>query len=94
MPADVIGADRDAWTRVVDLRKRLSEEDQLVVELRVARAFSWKDIARITLGPARDDAEVVEREAARLRKRFELAKQQLRAWAKTEGLLPDGGDSG
>jgi hypothetical protein len=35
-------------------------------------------------------AEVVRREAARLRKRFQLVKERLREMARAEGLLGDG----
>ena len=39
----------------------------------------------------RDDAspEATKREAARLRKRFQLVKEKLKALAKSEGILPD-----
>jgi RNA polymerase sigma-70 factor, ECF subfamily len=79
----------DVQDGVARLRKRLSDDDQVMVELRVARGFSWKEVARITLGVERDELSAVEREAARLRKRFELVKRQLRSWAESEGLLPD-----
>jgi RNA polymerase sigma-70 factor (ECF subfamily) len=86
----------DVREGVARLRARLSDEDQLLLELRVGRRFSWKDIARITLGGPEDVQHAqdvppaeLEREAARLRKRFELVKKQLRSWAEREGLVPD-----
>jgi RNA polymerase sigma-70 factor (ECF subfamily) len=72
------------------LRERLSAEDQLLLELRINQRFSWKDIARITLGEVEQPAPAnVDREAARLRKRFELVKKRLRTLAEAEGLLSD-----
>jgi hypothetical protein len=46
--------------------------------LRVDRDLDWRDIAHIFLGAEARDAELA-RHAAVLRKRFERAKQRLRA---------------
>jgi RNA polymerase sigma-70 factor, ECF subfamily len=77
-------------TRLEALRDALPEEDRMLLVLRVDRQLPWSDLARI-LGDAegRDlrDAEALTREAARLRKRFQLIKEQLHDLAKKEGLI-------
>jgi RNA polymerase sigma-70 factor, ECF subfamily len=80
----------DVKTRVRELRSRLPEEDQLLIELRTALRFGWRDIARILLGSeSAPTGEIVDREAARLRKRFQLATHRLRELAIEEGILRD-----
>jgi RNA polymerase sigma-70 factor (ECF subfamily) len=73
-------------TRMAALRERLSEEDQQVLLLRVNRKLEWREIAQVMLGCDADEP-MLTRETARLRKRFQLAKQQLRGFAEAEGLL-------
>jgi hypothetical protein len=51
--------------------------------LRIDRDLAWRDIAKI-LG-AEDDA--LDREAARLRKRFQFVKERLHALGKARGLI-------
>lgn len=70
-------------TRFQRLRDELPEEDRTVLVLRVDRDLAWRDIA-VVLG-AEDTA--IEREAARLRKRFQLVKDRLRALGKARGLV-------
>jgi RNA polymerase sigma-70 factor (ECF subfamily) len=74
--------------RLRDLRRRLGERDELMLLLRVDRGLSWREIARVFVpcGPNAEDLEI-EREAARLRQRFQVLKQRLRQWAEAEGLL-------
>jgi RNA polymerase sigma-70 factor (ECF subfamily) len=74
---------RDAFAR---LRSALSPEDRDLLVLRVDRALPWRDLALLFLG---DDAsaDALTREAARLRKRFQLVKQQLAREAAACGLL-------
>lgn len=74
--------------RMRQLRQRLHEQDELILLLRVDRGLSWREIACVFLpsdGMADDAAR--EREAARLRQRFQAIKQALRRWAEEEGLL-------
>lgn len=74
--------------RMRQLRQRLHEQDELILLLRVDRGLSWREIACVFLpseGMANDPAR--EREAARLRQRFQGIKQTLRQWAEEEGLL-------
>jgi RNA polymerase sigma-70 factor (ECF subfamily) len=76
-------------TRLQALRDSLPEEDQTLLVLRVNRSLSWNDLARIlteTEGQAPLDDTTLVREAARLRKRFQLVKDRLRELAKREGL--------
>ncbi|MEQ8278394.1 MAG: sigma factor [Deltaproteobacteria bacterium] len=61
---------KDAYRR---LREQLDPEDQEMLILRVDRALSWLEVARI-LGAGEDDEK---RRAAALRKRFERVKLQL-----------------
>jgi RNA polymerase sigma-70 factor, ECF subfamily len=65
------------------LRDELPEEDRAVLVLRVDRDLAWRDIA-VVLGA---EEEAIEREAARLRKRFQLTKDRLRALGKARGLV-------
>jgi RNA polymerase sigma-70 factor, ECF subfamily len=58
--------------------------------LRIDRGLSWSDLARVLHEGEEDaalDDEALAREAARLRKRFQLVKDKLREMAKKEGLL-------
>jgi RNA polymerase sigma-70 factor (ECF subfamily) len=79
-------------TRMAALRESLPREDQELLVLRVDRKLAWRDLARVLLhagdGSSPDD-EVLEREAARLRKRFQLLKEQLYELGRREGLISD-----
>lgn len=74
--------------KVRALRERLSEEDQTLVILHIDRALPWNDIAVVMheSGTALT-AEALARESARLRKRFERVKAELKSMAIEEGLL-------
>jgi len=74
--------------RVRALREQLSDEDQLLLILFIDRALPWREIAMVM--HARGDeleAEELERETARLRKRFSRVKSELRELAANEGLI-------
>ena len=77
-------------TRLQALRDALPEADRMLLVLRVDRGLSWNDLARV-LHEGEEDAQLddaaLTREAARLRKRFQLVKDKLREMAKKEGLL-------
>jgi RNA polymerase sigma-70 factor (ECF subfamily) len=66
----------------------LPPEDRELLVLRVARSLPWRDVA-IVLSPAslRDDEHALHQECARLRKRFQLLRERLRALGKERGLL-------
>jgi RNA polymerase sigma-70 factor (ECF subfamily) len=79
-----------ARSAIARLRDQLPEEDQAVLILRIHRDLSWTDIARImTEESESSDAELASErlaaEAARLRKRFQLAKDKMRRLAAEEG---------
>ena len=80
-------------TRITALRDALSEEDRMLLVLRVDRGLAWSDIARALGGEVDSDedadATTVAKDAARLRKRYQAVKDRLRAAARREGLLPD-----
>jgi RNA polymerase sigma-70 factor (ECF subfamily) len=68
------------------LRDALDPDDHALLVLRLDRKMAWKDIAR-ALADSGDGESDVDRRAAALRKRFERAKDQLRALATARGLL-------
>jgi len=70
------------------LRDELSVDDRALLILRVDRDLQWEEIARAFLSDDGATAERVQREAARLRKRFQLIKKRLADRAREEGLLP------
>lgn len=67
------------------LRDHLPEEDQLVLVLRVDKGMEWRDVAMAMADQDLDDASLA-REAARLRKRLQLATARLRELAVERGL--------
>jgi RNA polymerase sigma-70 factor (ECF subfamily) len=70
------------------LRRELPEEDQMLLVLRVDRDLPWDDLARIFLDEKREPSpEGLKREAARLRKRFQLVKERLRTLGQERGLI-------
>jgi RNA polymerase sigma-70 factor, ECF subfamily len=73
---------------VTAIRESLPEEDRALLVLRVDRAMSWNDIARV-FSPEDDSSETIARVGARLRKRFQLVKDEIRARAREAGLLQD-----
>jgi RNA polymerase sigma-70 factor (ECF subfamily) len=74
--------------KVRALRERLPEEDQTLLILHVDRALPWNDIAMVMQEHGRElSAEALARESARLRKRFERVKAELKAMAIDEGLI-------
>jgi RNA polymerase sigma-70 factor (ECF subfamily) len=76
-------------TRARELRETLPEDDQELLVLRLERQMSFHDIARVLC--ERDDVTNGElaRESARLRKRFQLAKERLAALFREAGLIRD-----
>lgn len=78
--------------RFAELRDALPDEDRALLVLRVDKDLAWTDIARVMLGErggegaARDEA-ALKREAARLRKRFQLVKERLLEEGRRAGLV-------
>jgi RNA polymerase sigma-70 factor (ECF subfamily) len=80
----------DVKDRFAAIREALDPEDRALLVLRVDREMSWNDIARV-LAPeesATDDG--LTRAAARVRKRFQAVKEEIRERARAAGLLPEG----
>jgi RNA polymerase sigma-70 factor (ECF subfamily) len=75
------------------LREKLDPDDQMLLILRVDRQLPWRDLALVmSTGDdptaATPASAELDREAARLRKRFERVKDELKRLAKEAGLLP------
>lgn len=76
--------------RVRALRAQLAPEDRMLLLLFVDRQLPWSEVAHVLYeGPDLLEGPQLAREAARLRKRFERLKVELRALAIREGLLPE-----
>lgn len=73
----------DRWRA---LRSELAPEDRALLVLRIDRDLAWHDIAQIMRSDSPEDAGAVTREAARLRQRFGVLKDQLRVRARAAGL--------
>lgn len=68
---------------LVTLRSELKIEDRTLLILRLDRDLSWDDIAlAFAEDPDKCDEDEIKREAARLRKRFQLVRQRLVRRAK------------
>ena len=85
------GARTEARSRIAQLRESLPVEDQTLLILRVNRKLEWREIAQIMLRDGETPGEEkLAKEAVRLRKRYQLAKDKLRQMAVEQGLV--GGD--
>jgi RNA polymerase sigma-70 factor (ECF subfamily) len=75
-------------SRMQEIRRQLSDIDQQLLVLKVDKKLSWKELA-VVLGEAKPGSadELIDREAARLRKRMQLIKDRLRRLAEAEGLI-------
>ncbi|MCB9585862.1 MAG: sigma-70 family RNA polymerase sigma factor [Polyangiaceae bacterium] len=72
---------------VMALREQLSEEDRELLTLRFERGMSWDEVVEVISGALPADART--KEAARLRKRAQLARDRLQKLARERGLLPN-----
>jgi RNA polymerase sigma-70 factor (ECF subfamily) len=75
-------------TALEAIRDELAEEDRTLLVLRLDRGLEWREVA-VALGSLSEserDDETIAREAARLRKRYQLVKARLRARARERGL--------
>jgi RNA polymerase sigma-70 factor (ECF subfamily) len=79
----------DVKDRLRVLRDSLDPEDREILILRVDRGLPWEDVARVTLGSDSADEDTLERETARVTKRYQLIKDELRRRAGAAGLLDD-----
>ena len=82
-------------SRLLLLRDSLPPEDRALLMLRVDRQLPWNDLARVLHeGEAELDDAALKREAARLRKRYQLVKDKIYEMARREGLVGGEGDGG
>jgi RNA polymerase sigma-70 factor (ECF subfamily) len=75
-----------ARNELVALRLELPHDDQELLILRAERGLSFRDIAVVMSDPVPVSDEDITREAARLRKRFQMVKDRLHALAKERGI--------
>lgn len=71
------------------LRAALAVDDRELLVLRVDRGLSWDDVARVMLGEENPSADALRKETARLRKRYQLVKDELRRRARDAGLVAE-----
>lgn len=66
--------------RVQRLRESLTDDEQMLLTLRVDRNLAWLDLARVLRDEAGNPTnDELARDAAKLRKRFQTIKEKLRA---------------
>jgi DNA-directed RNA polymerase specialized sigma24 family protein len=73
--------------RLRAFREQLDPDDQTMLILHVDRALPWREVALVMLQAEHADPAALAREAARLRKRFERVKAELKTLARREGLI-------
>ncbi len=84
----------DKKNRVEQLRESLRPEDQALLVLRVNRKLGWKEIARVMLHDSETVADdVLAKDAARMRQRYQAVKERLQRMAAEQGLVPKGGET-
>lgn len=78
-------------SRVAVLRDSLPEEERSLLILRIERGMAWIDIARILRDPAAEAPSEADlkRDAAKLRKRYQVVKDRLRDLGRAQGLAPE-----
>lgn len=66
--------------RVQRLRESLTEDEQMLLTLRVDRNLAWLDLARVLRDEeGNPSSDQLAKDAAKLRKRFQTIKEKLRA---------------
>jgi RNA polymerase sigma-70 factor (ECF subfamily) len=86
--ATLVSARTETKSRLRLLRERLPAADQALLILRVNRALTWTEIAQVLLHDVETaDQALLAKEAARLRKRYQAAKDKLLTMALAEGLV-------
>jgi RNA polymerase sigma-70 factor, ECF subfamily len=74
-------------SRISQLREQLPIDEQTLLILRVNRQLRWEEIAQVMLFERVVEAAELKAGAARLRKRFQIAKEKLRRMALEAGIL-------
>jgi RNA polymerase sigma-70 factor, ECF subfamily len=83
----------EARSRMEQLRERLPAEEQTLIILRVNRKLDWKEIAQVMTDDGLTlSGAAIDKHAARLRKRYQLAKDKLRQMALEQGLISGDND--
>jgi RNA polymerase sigma-70 factor (ECF subfamily) len=77
---------------LLQLSDELAADDRLLIVLRVDRGLAWQEVARVFLEKEAPDDTEVNRESARLRKRFQIVRERLRDEARARGLRLDPAD--
>lgn len=75
--------------QIAQIRDALDPEDRALLVLRIDRRMEWNEIVSVLEPDEASDGAARARAAARLRKRFQLVKQDIRARAKEAGLLDE-----
>ncbi len=76
--------------RMRALREQLTDDEQILLVLRVDRQLSWRELAGVISGKGENmDDEDIARWSARLRQRFQKIKRRLKELAVAEGLLSE-----
>jgi RNA polymerase sigma-70 factor, ECF subfamily len=85
----------DRRARFAALRASLPPEDQELLVLRVDRGLSWNDLARVLHdGDSALTEDELKRQAARLRKCFQLLKKRLLALGRDAGVVSNDREEG
>ena len=74
-------------SRISQLREQLPIDEQTLLILRVNRQLRWEEIAQVMLFDRVVESAELKAGAARLRKRFQQAKEKLRRMALEAGIL-------
>jgi RNA polymerase sigma-70 factor (ECF subfamily) len=93
--ATLAAARTESRSGVARLRESLPVEDQTLLVLRVNRGLDWNEIAQVMAYDGQSvPEETLKKEAARLRKRYQLAKERLRRMAIEQGIVASDGERG
>lgn len=76
----------DVKQRFMELREELSPDERTLLVLRINERLPWEEIAAVQR-EGESSPEELKREAARLRKRFQLIRERLKRMAAERGLL-------
>jgi RNA polymerase sigma-70 factor (ECF subfamily) len=81
--------------RFAELRDALPPEDRALLILRVDQGLAWNDLVRAMQDDESEPlaGDALKREAARLRKRFQIVKEKLLAIGRAEGLVKSDKDA-
>jgi RNA polymerase sigma-70 factor (ECF subfamily) len=72
--------------KVARIREQLDPDDRLLLVLRVDKQLGWNEVAHVFLEDDAPSADVLKRESARLRKRFELVKAKILELGRAQGI--------